>query len=123
MLISIKQVGEAAAALTLQWVLPVGSLGLEAGVDIGSLVVHDGEQEVGRDLPNLLVIGGGAFKDAQDLWEKVIVELGKRVLLEELTEYLLGGVCLVLGVACNIASHVKVATKSTCLSGQVGNSA
>ena len=99
------------------------SLGLEAGVDIGSLVVHDGEQEVGCDLPDLLVIGGGAFEDAHELGEKVIVKLGKRVLLEELTEYLLSGVCLVTGVACNIASHEEVSTEGTSLSGQVGNGA
>ena len=101
----------------------MGSLGLEAGVDIGSLVVHDGEQEVGRDLPNLLVISSGAFEDAHELGEKVIVELGKRVLLEELTEYLLGGVCLVIGVAINVGSQVEVAAEGTCLSGQVGNGA
>ena len=101
----------------------MGSLGLEAGVDIGSLVVHDGEQEVGSDLPNLLVISSGAFDDAHELGEKVIVELGKRVLLEELTEYLLGGVFLVIGVAINVGSYVEVATEGTCLSGQVGNGA
>jgi hypothetical protein len=68
----------------------VVSLGLEASVDIGSLVVHDGEQEVGSYLPDLPVIGGGTFEDGLELGTKVVVDLGNRVLLEELAEYFLG---------------------------------
>jgi hypothetical protein len=84
-------------------VLLVVSLGLEAGVDIGGFVVHDGEQEVGGDLPDFLVISDGAFDDGLELGTKVVVDFGNRVLLEELAEYLLGGVGDGVGVACNIA--------------------
>ena len=99
------------------------SLGLEAGVDIGSFVVHDGEQEVGGYLPDLPVISDGAFDDGLELGTKVIVDLGNRVLLEELAEYLLGGVGDGVGVACNITRHVKIATEGSSLRDQVGNGA
>jgi hypothetical protein len=101
----------------------VVSLGLEASVDIGSLVVHDGEQEVGNYLPDLLVISGGAFEDGLELGSKVVVDLGKRMLLEELAEYLFSGVGNGAGIACNIARHVKIATEGTSLRDQVGNGA
>ena len=99
------------------------SLGLEAGVDIGGFVVHHREQEVSDDLPDLPVISDGAFDDGLELRTKVVVDFGNRVLLEELAEYLLGGVGDGVGIACKIARHVKVATEGSSLSDQVGNGA
>jgi hypothetical protein len=101
--------------------LLVVSLGLEAGVDIGGFVVHHREQEVSDDLPDLPVISDGAFDDGLELRTKVVVDFGNRVLLEELAEYLLGGVGDGVGVACIIASHVKIATEGSSLSDQVSN--
>ena len=101
----------------------LSSLGLEAGVDVGSLVVDDGEEEVGADQAESLVVGGGVIDEAHQLGLEVLVHLGQGVLSEELAEDLLGGVGNGVRVAVEGASHLEVKNEGTNLRAQVGNSA
>jgi hypothetical protein len=94
------------------------SLGLETGVNVGSLVVDNGEDKVGGDQTNLLVVSVcGTLKNFVNLGLQLILNLIQRVLLKELAEDFSLCVSNCVGVTFEATSHVHVAKEGAKLRG------